>query len=93
MKSLLSILFIFIIELSFAQSASVSGKITDGSTGEELVGITITIEGTTKGAVTDLFGDFVIPNLIPGRYVLLCRNISYEELKYEIKLLKSCMVF
>lgn len=84
MKSLLSLLFVCIVQLAFSQSASVAGKITDISTGEELVGITITVEGTTKGAVTDLFGEFVIPNLVPGRYFLLCRNISYEELRYEI---------
>lgn len=37
---------------------TISGKITDGDTGEGLPGVTIQIKGTTTGASTDINGDF-----------------------------------
>ncbi len=42
----------------FAQENIVNGKITDKETGEELIGATVVIKGTTIGTVTDLNGNF-----------------------------------
>lgn len=42
----------------WAQSATVSGTITEADTGEPLIGATIVEQGTTNGTVTDLDGRF-----------------------------------
>ncbi|HEY3372628.1 MAG TPA: SusC/RagA family TonB-linked outer membrane protein [Prolixibacteraceae bacterium] len=47
------------------QQKSVSGTITDATTGERLIGVTVYIVGTTTGAVTDENGRYTltVPNL------------------------------
>ena len=40
------------------QQVSVSGTVTDQETGETLPGVTITVEGTTQGTVTDIDGNY-----------------------------------
>ncbi len=53
--------FLFLFQLSFAliaQTGKITGKVTDGT--EALIGATVLIEGTTKGTVTDLDGNYTI---------------------------------
>lgn len=64
--------------VSFAQKGSISGKLTDGDTGEDLIGASVIIKNTTTGSTTDLDGKFTIPNLDAGSYDLQCSYISYE---------------
>ncbi|MGL4293164.1 MAG: SusC/RagA family TonB-linked outer membrane protein, partial [Bacteroidales bacterium] len=42
------------------QLADLTGKITDADSGEPLIGVTITIKGTTRGVVSDLDGNYRI---------------------------------
>ncbi len=55
-------------ELSVSQQKSVSGKVTDDA-GQPLPGVTIVIKGTTQGTVTNVDGEYTIPN-IPANAVL-----------------------
>lgn len=71
-------LFALIIAPVFAQQATVRGKITDAETGEELIGATVMIVGTTQGAAADLDGTYSLNNINPGVYTLKCQYISYE---------------
>jgi len=43
-----------------SQQQSVTGKVTDSSTGEALAGVNVTIEGTLKGTITDANGSFIL---------------------------------
>jgi TonB-linked SusC/RagA family outer membrane protein len=52
-------LFLLISTLSFAQTISVGGKVTDDQ-GQALPGVTITLKGTTKGVNSDLNGYYSI---------------------------------
>jgi TonB-dependent receptor len=63
----------------FAQGGSIKGKITDGETGEELIGATVQIAGTTRGAAADLDGNYQILGLDAGTYTIVCSYISYES--------------
>jgi TonB-dependent SusC/RagA subfamily outer membrane receptor len=45
---------------SSLQPQRVSGTITDGSTGETLAGVSVGIEGTTIGVISDLKGEYTI---------------------------------
>ena len=42
------------------QQASVSGKITDSTTGESIVGANILVQGTTKGSISDTNGAYTL---------------------------------
>ncbi len=67
----------------FAQSkGKVSGTVIDES-GEPLIGVQVIIEGTTRGVLTDLNGDYSIINLEAGTYVLEFRYIGFATTKVE----------
>ncbi|PWE00890.1 SusC/RagA family TonB-linked outer membrane protein [Marinilabilia rubra] len=44
--------------MSYAQPKTISGIVTDASTGEALPGVTIVVKGTTQGTVTDFQGNY-----------------------------------
>ena len=58
-------LFIFLFCLSatvlaFGQATIVTGKVTDIETGDELIGVTVKVQGASATAVTDIDGKFRI---------------------------------
>ncbi len=61
-----------------AQTGTLRGKITDHETGEELIGATVILVGTSIGAAADLDGNFTVTNLEPGIYEFTCQFISYN---------------
>lgn len=68
-------------------NATISGKILDAVNNEALVGATVTIKGTTNGAVTDANGDF---NLITGQRLPFTLVVSYVGyLKKEVLINES----
>lgn len=63
---------LFVATQVFSQGGNqirVSGKITDGETGEVLPGASILIQGTAKGTVTGLDGDYTV--LVPADGTIL----------------------
>jgi len=79
MKILLALFFsFFLLEIS-AQQTVIRGTITEEATGEPLPGVTVFIEGTTTGTMSDFDGKFSIP-IAPGVYDLRVSFISYETI-------------
>lgn len=79
-NKVLSLLIIILAGAAYAQgSGKISGKVSDVKTGEELVGVTITVVGTNFGAATDFEGNFLIGNLKPGVYDLQISYVSYQK--------------
>lgn len=67
-----------------ASAGNVKGKISDKKTKEPLIGVTVQIEGTSTGAVTDLDGNYEIANLKQGNYNLEVRYVSYKTIRKEM---------
>lgn len=65
------------------QNGSITGKITDKSNNEELIGSNVLILGTNLGASSDIDGNFVIKGLAPGKYNVKISFISYTSLTVE----------
>ena len=64
-RSLTRLLSLFLVMLlstfsALAQHFTVSGVVTDGKTGESLIGVSILEKGTTNGTITDLNGEFTL---------------------------------
>lgn len=76
-KALITVLFVIIGVTVFAQTGKISGKVSDKKTGETLIGVTVKIAGTTKGASTDVEGRYIISGLTPGRYILEASYVGY----------------
>ncbi|MCB2208733.1 MAG: TonB-dependent receptor [Bacteroidetes bacterium] len=78
---LISVLLLTLGYHSFSQGL-LRGKIIDAETGEELIGATMMIKGTTIGAATDLDGNYSINAIEPGIYTFLCQFISYDTQEF-----------
>ncbi len=70
-------LFLFPMILS-AQTGKISGRVTDKETGEPLVAANVVIEGTSRGASTNVNGEFVILSVPIGKVTLICKYVGYN---------------
>lgn len=88
------VLFLLIISIfgmqnmALAQEAYIlKGKVVDGRTGEEILGATVSITGTTLGTVSDLNGEYMLSiNRAPGQISLVVRAIGYSTRNLELTL-------
>jgi hypothetical protein len=77
---ILLLIFTWSIALTaIAQDGFIRGQVLDDEFGDPLPGVTIFLEGTTIGTLTDLDGKFNL-NAAPGTYNLRISYISYETL-------------
>ncbi len=79
----LGIFFGSFIHQAFAQNVPVSGNVRNITTGEPLVGASISVEGTTQSTVTDSKGNFIISVQKGAR--LLITNASMQPFRYQVK--------
>lgn len=84
MRRIRSVLSLFLISLAFLTSkasaqASIEGLIRDSQTKEPLMGATIILVGTSKGATSNIDGKYVIRNVPPGSYTIRTTFIGYVE--------------
>ncbi len=82
-KSLLIALCCFHSLSTFAQDRSVTGKVTDKKDGQPMTGVTVVVKGTTKGASTDIDGNYSV-ELTPGEDSLLYSFIGYTTLVIKV---------
>jgi outer membrane receptor protein involved in Fe transport len=65
---------------SFAQATGkITGKVTDATTGEPLIGANVSVEGTTYGAATDTEGEYVIIKVPSGTFSLAATYLGYRR--------------
>ena len=70
---------IVVANLSIAQkSGVVFGTVKDKNTQEALIGVSLQLEGTQLGSVSDLEGHFKIINIPPASYNLKVKFLGYE---------------
>lgn len=55
---LLFALLLVFSQFSFAQNSTVKGTVTSAENGEPVPGVSVLVKGTSKGAVTDLEGQY-----------------------------------
>lgn len=66
-----------VLSVFAADNGKITGKVTDQKTGESLVGVTVIIQGTSTGAVTDVEGRYTL-NVSPGTYILEFKYMGYQ---------------
>jgi len=57
---------------------TISGRVVDEQTGEPLIGATVAIENTNKGAVTDVDGRFALENIREASVNLIITYVGYD---------------
>jgi len=71
-------LLLICINNAFSQGI-IQGKVTSSETGEELIGATVLLQGTTTGSMVDIDGNYRIPNVTAGNYKVICAYISFRS--------------
>lgn len=84
MRILLCVLLTLCTSFTFAQSGSIAGKILDTETKEPLIGVTLLVDGTSRGEITDLEGNFILKNVPVGTQTLRIKYVGYEEQTKEV---------
>ena len=80
-RLLLLFLFVNSGNKAFSQNLStLQGVVTERSTGEPVVGVSVYIAKLKKGAVTDIDGNYKIANIPSGIYDIDVSGISYTPL-------------
>jgi TonB-linked SusC/RagA family outer membrane protein len=71
-------------EALILQQQSVTGTITDATTGEGMVGVNIQVKGTTLGAISDINGRYSLP-AVPADATLVFSFVGYNQQEIAIK--------
>ncbi|MEM8487465.1 MAG: TonB-dependent receptor [Bacteroidota bacterium] len=69
--------------LALAQTGKIAGKVTDAATGEPLPGVNVVVEGSTRGATTDVNGEYVMIGIRPGVYTLVASFVGFATERRE----------
>ena len=78
-------IFFLLSTSSFAATTgTIKGIITDVETNEPLAGANVFIEGTSKGAATDIEGKYRIPNVPAGECILVVTYIGYQDKRQSV---------
>lgn len=77
-KCLLGICCFLITQLSFAQT-KVSGTITDATTKEPLIGVSVQVKGKVVGTITNAKGEFSFNVSTPPPFSILITSVGYES--------------
>lgn len=80
---ILLILILSVNSFVFAQNKVVTGKVSASDTGESLPAATVAVQGTSRGVITDMNGNYQI-EVLPGDAVLLFSFVGYEPQEAEI---------
>jgi len=59
-------------------TGKIAGKVVDKKTGEELIGVSVIIEGTTTAVATEIDGKYIL-NVKPGTYNIVFGYVSYQK--------------
>lgn len=85
-KQLLSLCmtFLFLTSVAFAQTGTITGTVTDESSGETLPSVNVFIVDLDQGTATDANGQFTIKDVEYGTYTIRASFVGYETFEQEV---------
>ena len=75
------LLMVTLLQQVTAQNRSISGRVTDRTTGEGLPGVTVLVKGTTNGVSTNSDGTYTISDAPASGGILVFSSIGYAALE------------
>ncbi|MBZ0199115.1 MAG: TonB-dependent receptor [Ignavibacteriaceae bacterium] len=84
------LVFLLFVEVSFAQTGTLQGKVTDES--EPIPSVNILFMGSGFGTVTDFDGKYLLKNIPAGSYEVRFSSVGYETKFFDIKILPNKIV-
>lgn len=67
-----------------AETGTISGVVEDSLTKEVVIGASVTLKGTKRGAYTNKSGFFSMSGIKPGTYTVVVSSIGYERYEQQI---------
>ena len=83
-KALPTALLLMMMAVMPAIAGNVTGTVTGGDNKLPLTGANVLVDGTNRGAATDLDGVYVIFNLQPGTYTVRFTMLGYETIERQL---------
>jgi outer membrane receptor protein involved in Fe transport len=80
-RLLLSTFLIVLVPALVFAAGKIHGKVVDKDTGEPLIGATVSLVGTTRGATTDENGEFYILQVEVGTYTVQASYVGYQPVR------------
>ena len=77
----LALLCIFTGSVFGSVVGKITGEVIDVATKEPLVGVSVAVEGTTMGGITDANGMYKILNVPVGDYILVMSAVGYSKVE------------
>ncbi|MFZ9503180.1 MAG: carboxypeptidase-like regulatory domain-containing protein, partial [Cyclobacteriaceae bacterium] len=85
LKSIIPLLFVCVtVSAAFAQT-SISGKVSDATSGDPLIGVNVVVKGKVIGTVTDGQGNFSLKVSFPPPFALSVSYVTHKTAEVEIK--------
>jgi|AntRauTorcE11897_2_1112592.scaffolds.fasta_scaffold00309_2 TonB-linked SusC/RagA family outer membrane protein len=78
------VLLLFLSASALAQTGTLEGTITDANTGETLLGANVFLVELSRGAATDVDGNYFVRNIPVGTYTLRSTYLGYKEVSQEV---------
>jgi len=75
----------FLVPMALAQTGTLTGTVTDASTGETVPGANILIQENQRGDATDENGEYSIPNLPVGTYTVRVTFVGYNTFRETVE--------
>ena len=82
--SLALIIIVAFPAIAFAQTGVIRGEVIDAENGEVLIGANVIVQGTDKGASTDIDGRYVIRNVPAGDHTIIFRYLGFETKQLDV---------
>ena len=89
MKNLLLLILTFLSYNIYSQNGAVVGTIVDKDNGFPLPGANIILDGTDYGTISDVKGNYIIPNVDPDNYKLKVSYIGYNNFEINVSVSSS----
>ncbi|HXI01453.1 MAG TPA: carboxypeptidase-like regulatory domain-containing protein [Sphingobacteriaceae bacterium] len=83
-KRILSFIILMWAFNSFGQTTSVSGRITDANSGEEISFASVFLGNSSTGSQSNSAGYYNLKNIKPGKYDLIVKFIGYQTFTQDI---------
>ncbi|MFT6882615.1 MAG: iron complex outermembrane receptor protein, partial [Marinoscillum sp.] len=83
-KALLSLLMMMLFGYISYSQVSISGKVTDAESGDDLIGVSVLVKGTVLGTITDVNGEFNLKITQAPPVTLVISSVGYERQQIDI---------
>lgn len=83
-RSILNLLLLMLISVGLNAQVTVKGKVVDGDLNEELIGVNISVKGTTSGTTTDFEGNYTLTTSETTPFKLVFSYIGYDNQEFDV---------